>query len=84
MTVVLLLIPLALLLAGVALCSFLWGVSRGQFDDLTTPSRRMLHDDVPAIRQRLTPSLRAQLLRPTPRTDALRAPAQDRRSLDRR
>jgi cbb3-type cytochrome oxidase maturation protein len=45
MTVVWLLIPLALALAGGALLAFLWGVGNGQFDDLDTPARRVLHDD---------------------------------------
>lgn len=50
MTVVLFLIPLALVLASVALGAFLWGVKNGQFDDLETPARRMLHDEERAPR----------------------------------
>jgi cbb3-type cytochrome oxidase maturation protein len=43
-TVLLLLIPLALVLAGAAVAAFLWCVRNGQFDDVETPGRRMLHD----------------------------------------
>jgi cbb3-type cytochrome oxidase maturation protein len=44
MTVMLFLIPLALLLASGAVAAFLWCVKSGQLDDLDTPGRRMLHD----------------------------------------
>jgi cbb3-type cytochrome oxidase maturation protein len=46
MEVVYLVLPLALLLAGIALGAFLWSVRRGQLDDLDTPPLRMLHDDI--------------------------------------
>ncbi len=36
---------MALVLAGIALAGFSWAAKRGQFDDLETPARRMLHDD---------------------------------------
>jgi len=45
MTVIYVVLPLALLFAGGALAAFIWAVKRGQFDDLTTPAVRMLHDD---------------------------------------
>lgn len=44
MSLMLFLIPLALLLAGAAVAAFLWCVTSGQFDDVDTPARRMLHD----------------------------------------
>lgn len=47
MKMVFLVLPLALLLAGVAVYAFVWATRSGQFDDLDTPARRMLHDDVP-------------------------------------
>lgn len=46
MDVLYVVIPLALLLAGGAVVTFLWAVRRGQFDDLQTPGVRILHDDV--------------------------------------
>lgn len=45
MTVLFLLVPLAVLLAAVALGAFFWAVHRGQFDDLDTPRYRALFDD---------------------------------------
>lgn len=45
MSVIYLVLPLALIVAGVFLGAFLWAVRRGQMDDLTTPSIRLLHDD---------------------------------------
>jgi cbb3-type cytochrome oxidase maturation protein len=40
--------PAALLLGALFLGLFLWASRRGQYDDLDTPSIRMLHDDDPA------------------------------------
>jgi cbb3-type cytochrome oxidase maturation protein len=45
MTVLFLVLPLALMFAGLAIAAFIWAARRGQFDDLTTPAFRMLHDD---------------------------------------
>lgn len=45
MSVLFLVVPLALLLVGVAVCAFVWSARGGQFDDLDTPAVRMLHDD---------------------------------------
>ncbi len=45
MTILLLLIPLSLLLLGVAAWAFWWAVRRGQFDDLDTPALDILRDD---------------------------------------
>ena len=45
MTILLLLIPLSLLLLGVAVWAFAWAVRRGQFDDLDTPALDILCDD---------------------------------------
>ena len=46
MSVMFILLPLALLLAGVALLVFIWAARTGQFDDLETPALRILHEDV--------------------------------------
>lgn len=45
--IVLILLPLALLFAGIMLALFLWAVKSGQYDDLETPAVRVLLDDDP-------------------------------------
>ncbi len=45
MDILYLLIPLAMLLAGAAVITFVWAVRGGQFDDLDTPAIRILFDD---------------------------------------
>jgi len=40
-----LLIPLAVVLLGVAIAFFAWSVKSGQFDDLEGPAHRILMDD---------------------------------------
>jgi cbb3-type cytochrome oxidase maturation protein len=44
------LLPLALLIAGVAVGFFMWAAWSGQFDDLETPAVRILFDDPPSPR----------------------------------
>ena len=41
----LLLIPISLVLLGVAIGAFVWAVRRGQFDDLDSPALDILVDD---------------------------------------
>lgn len=45
MSVLYILIPLALLLLGLAVWAFFWAVGSGQFDDLDTPAIRIVMDD---------------------------------------
>ncbi|ADV26196.1 cytochrome oxidase maturation protein, cbb3-type [Pseudoxanthomonas suwonensis 11-1] len=45
MRILLLLIPISLVLLGVAIAAFVWAVKRGQFDDLDTPALDILEDD---------------------------------------
>lgn len=45
MEILYLLIPLGLLVLGVAIWSFLWAVKTGQFDDMEGPAHRILMDD---------------------------------------
>ena len=45
MSVIYIVLPLALVVVAVAVGAFVWAARRGQFDDLDTPSVRMLHDD---------------------------------------
>jgi cbb3-type cytochrome oxidase maturation protein len=47
MNAVFILLPLALLIAGIMLALFIWAVRSGQFDDLETPAVRILFDDEP-------------------------------------
>ena len=60
MDVIFVLLPVALLVAGLMLGLFIWAVRSGQFDDLDTPAVRILFDDMPA---KPTPP-------PGPQTDA--------------
>ncbi|MDF1798621.1 MAG: cbb3-type cytochrome oxidase assembly protein CcoS [Planctomycetota bacterium] len=60
MDLVFIALPLALGLATFALIAFVWAARSGQFDDLETPSRRLLLDDQPA--------------KPKPKTEATEAP----------
>lgn len=46
MSVLYIALPVALLLAVLAVIAFIKQVRSGQFDDLDTPPRRMLFDDV--------------------------------------
>lgn len=48
MSVIYLLLPLALLLAGAAVAAFVWAARKGQLDDLVTPAVRAILDDAPA------------------------------------
>ena len=50
MSVIYIVLPVAILIAAIAVGAFLWAARRGQFDDLTTPAMRMLHEDEGAPR----------------------------------
>ena len=45
MTILYLLIPLGLLLLGIAVAAFFWATRSGQFDDLETPAWSVVLDD---------------------------------------
>lgn len=45
MSVIYLVLPLALVIVGIAVYAFVWSAKSGQFDDMETPAVRMLHDD---------------------------------------
>ncbi len=45
MTILYLLIPLGLLLLGLAVAAFFWAVRAGQFDDMDTPAWSVVMDD---------------------------------------
>ena len=44
-SVLFIVLPLALVVVGVAVFAFVWSARSGQMDDLETPAVRMLHDD---------------------------------------
>lgn len=45
MTILLLLVPLSLVLLGVAIAAFVWAVRSGQFEDLDAPPLDVLRED---------------------------------------
>jgi cbb3-type cytochrome oxidase maturation protein len=45
MIVMLVIVPVALVVVLAAVLAYLWAARHGQFDDLTTPAIRALHDD---------------------------------------
>lgn len=49
MDIIYLLIPIAIILASVAIWAFFWSVKQGQFDDLESPAHRILYDDDEAL-----------------------------------
>ncbi len=49
MSVLYVVLPIALLLLAGAIAAYAWAARRGQFDDLTTPAVRALHDDDPPL-----------------------------------
>lgn len=56
MNSLLVLVPISLVLLGIAIAAFVWAVRRGQFDDLDTPPLDILRDqDKPAPQPRQPP-----------------------------
>jgi len=45
MNILYVLIPLAVVLFGIAVVAFIWAVGNGQYDDLESPAWRILLDD---------------------------------------
>lgn len=45
MSVLFIVLPLALILAGLGVAAFIWMARTGQLDDLETPAMRVLFDD---------------------------------------
>lgn len=52
MSVLFLLVPLAIGLVAVFVIAYVWSSRTGQFDDLTTPAMRALHDEPDATAKR--------------------------------
>jgi cbb3-type cytochrome oxidase maturation protein len=55
MEVIIILLPLSLLLAGTFIAGFIWMTKKGQYDDLDTPSFRMLLDNTEFNNKELSP-----------------------------
>ncbi|TYT25067.1 cbb3-type cytochrome oxidase assembly protein CcoS [Luteimonas viscosa] len=51
MRILLLLVPISLVLLGLAVWAFVWAVRRGQFDDLDTPGLDILAEDEDELRE---------------------------------
>lgn len=45
MSVLFIVVPLAIVVVGVAIGAWVWSARSGQYDDLDTPAIRMLRDD---------------------------------------
>jgi len=60
MSVLIYLIPVSLVLLGIAVWAFFWAVRRDQFDDLDTPAIEILAEDHNEAEPRSTGALRAQ------------------------
>lgn len=45
MSILIMMIPIAIILGGTFLAAFIWATSSGQFDDTVTPAHRMLIDE---------------------------------------
>jgi len=52
MEILYLLVPLAVIIAGVIVWAFLWSIRSGQFDDLEGPAHRILMDEDDAPRRK--------------------------------
>ena len=62
MDIIYILVPLSIVLLGIAVSIFFWAVKAGQFDDLESPAHKILFDDDDPQ---------------TPRSDAAQEPASD-------
>ena len=56
MTILLVLIPLGIVLLGIAIALFVWAVRHGQFEDLEGEGARILFDDPPLVSPSSGPS----------------------------
>lgn len=52
MMTILFMVSVALILSIGFVAGYLWSISNGQFDDLTTPALRMLKDDLHVEKER--------------------------------
>lgn len=52
MSVLFVLVPLAIFIVAIFVAAYVWSSRTGQFDDLTTPAMRVLHDDPSSVPRR--------------------------------
>lgn len=52
MDIIYALVPLSILLIGIAVVVFFWAVRSGQFDDMDSPAHKILFDDDEPINQK--------------------------------
>ncbi len=71
MSVLFVVLPVAIILGAAFVGAFVWATRKGQFDDLTTPALRALHDDSEKPAAPRAPEPQAL---PTPPAPAPRAP----------
>ncbi|MDE2407587.1 MAG: cbb3-type cytochrome oxidase assembly protein CcoS [Xanthomonadaceae bacterium] len=57
MNILLFLIPISLVMIGVAALLFRWAVKHGQFEDLDTPALDILREDPPPLREAPRPAV---------------------------
>lgn len=50
MSVIFIILPLAIVMAAIAVAAFRWAVRGGQYDDLETPAFRAIYDDEAPIK----------------------------------
>lgn len=55
MNILLALVPISLVLLGLAIWAFVWAVRRGQFDDLETPALDILAENEAPVPRTTTP-----------------------------
>ena len=68
METIFVLLPLALLIAAIAVGLFIWAARTGQFDDLDTPAVRILFDDEEPRRPALAAASQAPASQPSKTT----------------
>lgn len=57
MNILVLMVPMAIIIAGLFLYAFFWAIKKGQFDDMVTPAHRILVDDDNFIKQQKTKNI---------------------------
>lgn len=87
MTILVVLIPVTLLLVGVALWAFFWATNDGQFDDLDRPAVDILIEDDPSAPRNASERTPGRATHGQQRPDGgnsadLAAPARPRESTD--
>lgn len=55
MDIIYILIPLSILIVGIAVSVLFWAIKSGQFDDMDSPAHRILFDDDDQLKKWLNP-----------------------------